>query len=608
MATTPAQTNQDPKPEIEKYRKALAADPDSRLFAALADSLRRSGDIKAAIAVAEQGVGKHPKYLSGIVVLAQAYFADQRYPDALELFKKVVKLNPENLTAHRAMAEIYDRIGDHEQALKAYRAITILDHTDKRAMERLQILEATMPRKAPAGTPAEQAPAAGREQEPAAKPAMADQAPAPEEAPAPTPEENQAPAPEEAPAESIGQAAPPGGQAQAPAPAAAEPFPKLPENLAGPQAEPPEPETGDQEITSPGTPPPEAAISAPPAPPPDDDQTLEIPPPSKPAAPPAAPGEDSMTDELPRPEPPGREADSQGPAEPSVEAAPAAQEKELKAAAEKKKALSEEEKLDLFFSGENLSRLGIAVEAEGFEVKGARDALSSPRDSAKTPAAGQDVKPGRSAPSLADVKITRSAMAKVFWNQGFRQKALAVLAGETCEKPDDPELRAEFEAACQAMNKDPDQIIAEAAPRADARPKEEKKEQPAEEPEQPEPEPEEPEPGEPEDDQTTEVQPPARDVEWFQPPVLHPPAKAEPVTSPKAEPVASAKAEPVASPKAEPVTSEAAAPASKTDGGDGGPRQDAAGPANTASAPGPARVQALRKYLDKIRGGKENKP
>jgi tetratricopeptide (TPR) repeat protein len=436
LAHPPTQRDQDPKAEVEKYRKAMAQDPDSRLFAALADALRRAGDTKAAIAVAEQGIKKHPKYLSGIMVLAQAYFADARYPDALGLFGKVVKLNPENLLAHRAMAEIYDRTGDHELALKAYRAITILDHTDKRAAERLQILEATMPRKPP-DRPMPKAPA-----KPAAPPA--------------TPP-GKAPAPQKtlttAPAKATEQPAP----AAAPTP---EPFPKLPDELAAP-----------------------------------------------------------------------------GPA-------PA------------KKTLSEEEKLDLFFSGKEFSSLGIAAEAEGFEVMGAREALKGPRAAIKPPPAPESRTPPP--PSIADIKITRSAMARVFWNQGFRQKALAVMAQEVCEKPNDNDLRAEFVAACRAMGQEHEKIIAQAANKPGPAPDKEddKKAAPAEQPEPPQPAPAtapEPEPPEPEEEAAAEVKTKASNLEWFQPPVSRPAA------------------------------------------------------AMRTPAPGPARAQALRKYLDKIKG-KENKP
>jgi tetratricopeptide (TPR) repeat protein len=529
VASPLTQNSPDLKAEVEKYRKALAQDPGSRMFAALADALRRSGDIKAAIAVAEDGVNKHPKYLSGIVVLAQAYFADQRFADALELFIKVVKLNPENLLAHRAMAEIYDRLGEHENAVRAYTAITILDHNDKKARERLQILEATMPRTGQSKEGPEPAP---REEAP----------PAREAAPETEPESGEGPAAPEAEKPKEEAVAEPASQPS---------FPVLPDELVRGDAGPASPGIAfDQEITSPGKPPIEAPLEKPMPP---------IPPADAGAAAAPAGDEDSMTEELPRPEAP---ADQPGPSPPAPEpessmAAPEQRGPEKEA--EGKKALSEEEKLDLFFGGADLSELGIAERAAGFEVKKARDALAS----GKTPA-----------PSVPQVfEIKRSAMARVFWNQGFREKALTVMAGELRERPEDKELRAEFEEACKELGKDSGEVMTEAMSRAGGA----KTSDPG---------------AETDGDATTEVEaadpdrqgpktPAAEapeqakeDKEWFLPPAPAP----ETVSASQAAPEAESVSAPSAPEPAKAVETHA------------------------------ERVNVLKKYLEKIRGGKENKP
>ncbi len=149
MALNPPQNKQKQVQEdIKKYTRAMEENPDSRLFAALADALRRAGRVEEALSVAEQGVKKHPKYVSGLVVLGQAYQAKELYEKALGLFQQVVRMNPENVVAQKSLASIYDHMGDHEKALNAYRAITILDPVDQNAVQRLRLLEATAPKKA----------------------------------------------------------------------------------------------------------------------------------------------------------------------------------------------------------------------------------------------------------------------------------------------------------------------------------------------------------------------------------------------------------------------------------------------------------------------------
>lgn len=145
MALSPDKNAPDPKAEVEKYKKALAEDPGSRVFAALADALRRAGEVKAAITVAQDGVKRHPRYMGGLAVLAQACKDDQQFDKALELFNQVTRMNPENITAQKGLAQIYDEIGDHQKAYAAYRVLTMLDPTDLKAKQRMDILEATMP-------------------------------------------------------------------------------------------------------------------------------------------------------------------------------------------------------------------------------------------------------------------------------------------------------------------------------------------------------------------------------------------------------------------------------------------------------------------------------
>jgi len=137
--------NREQDPKIEKYRKALEENPDSRYFAPLADALRKAGELEEATKTAEDGVKRNPRYESGILVLAKIYLDNEQYDDALEQFQAVTRINPENINAQKAIAEIYDKLGYHKQAMQAYNTVTILDPRDQRAKERLELLEATAP-------------------------------------------------------------------------------------------------------------------------------------------------------------------------------------------------------------------------------------------------------------------------------------------------------------------------------------------------------------------------------------------------------------------------------------------------------------------------------
>ena len=59
-------------PRIDDLRKRLDRDPGSRLFAQLAEELRKDGELEEAIRVCRQGLQKHPAYPSARMTLGRA--------------------------------------------------------------------------------------------------------------------------------------------------------------------------------------------------------------------------------------------------------------------------------------------------------------------------------------------------------------------------------------------------------------------------------------------------------------------------------------------------------------------------------------------------------
>jgi tetratricopeptide (TPR) repeat protein len=170
--------------EIEKYEAAVRRDPDSRVFAALADAYRRAGQLDQAIRIAEQGLKIHPRYLSGVVVLGRAYLESGRAEDARAQLERVVEINPDNLTAQRTLGDIYFDRKEWEKAQKAYSAILRVQPDDRAILARLQQIESSA--REPAREEEKYEPAVG-----------AEKAVIPEETQAPVP---QAPTPAPSPA------------------------------------------------------------------------------------------------------------------------------------------------------------------------------------------------------------------------------------------------------------------------------------------------------------------------------------------------------------------------------------------------------------------------
>lgn len=76
---------------------------------ALANALRKNGNMAGAIEVCEQGVARHPTYSTARLALATMYAEAERWREAFEHVTQVLRENPENLLA-RGLA---DQIAEH---------------------------------------------------------------------------------------------------------------------------------------------------------------------------------------------------------------------------------------------------------------------------------------------------------------------------------------------------------------------------------------------------------------------------------------------------------------------------------------------------------------
>lgn len=116
-------------PRIEELQRRVHKDPASIAFAQLAEEYRRAGNYDEAVRVCRTGLAKHPSYLSARVTLGRALIELEQYEEAQTELDYVLKSAPENLAAIRGLAEIHQRRGELDEALKQYRmALGIAKH------------------------------------------------------------------------------------------------------------------------------------------------------------------------------------------------------------------------------------------------------------------------------------------------------------------------------------------------------------------------------------------------------------------------------------------------------------------------------------------------
>jgi tetratricopeptide (TPR) repeat protein len=161
-------------PRIEDLRRRLEKDPASRLFAQLAEELRKEGELQEAIRVSRDGLLKHPNYPSARITLGRALLELGEARTAKLELESALKGAPDSILASRYLGEALAANGDVEGALKRYRLTLTLAPGDKAIQARIQELEArAMGRTGEAG--AAKAPAAA----PASRPGGAEPGPIP---------------------------------------------------------------------------------------------------------------------------------------------------------------------------------------------------------------------------------------------------------------------------------------------------------------------------------------------------------------------------------------------------------------------------------------------
>ncbi len=124
----------------------LKKNPDSILFARLADAYLKNQKISEAIALCENGVKKHPYYVTGHLVLGKCYMANKLHDLAEKEFKRVLLFDPRHLAAHKFYGDLMQEIGWENTCESSYKKILQIDPLDEVARSRVSEFEAFVQR------------------------------------------------------------------------------------------------------------------------------------------------------------------------------------------------------------------------------------------------------------------------------------------------------------------------------------------------------------------------------------------------------------------------------------------------------------------------------
>ena len=130
--------------EIRRFEEQYRHQPDSLVFARLADAYRKTGQPEKALAMLEEGLIRHPDYPSGHIVRARALRDMGRMDETLESFRRVLELDGANLVAIRELARLADERGDTDESRHWYERLGQIDPADLEVRQRLGDLDAAV--------------------------------------------------------------------------------------------------------------------------------------------------------------------------------------------------------------------------------------------------------------------------------------------------------------------------------------------------------------------------------------------------------------------------------------------------------------------------------
>lgn len=124
---------------VSKCNKLLDANPNSQIFAALAEAYRKKGDLDQAFRICQSGLRIHPDYGSAHMVMARINVDKGMFDWAEIEAKKVIDIEGNSHATDLLLAEIYINKNDMAQATKLLDELHKNDPTNKQVLNFLEI-------------------------------------------------------------------------------------------------------------------------------------------------------------------------------------------------------------------------------------------------------------------------------------------------------------------------------------------------------------------------------------------------------------------------------------------------------------------------------------
>lgn len=131
-----------PNSEIDKLERRWKENPKGTVFAPYAEALRKNGEPLLARDVLRQGLELHPDHIPGNIVLGRCCLDLREDGPAEAAFTHVLDLDPENVIALKALADVTERQGRLMEARGWLARLMTVDPSNDEARDQLERVDA----------------------------------------------------------------------------------------------------------------------------------------------------------------------------------------------------------------------------------------------------------------------------------------------------------------------------------------------------------------------------------------------------------------------------------------------------------------------------------
>ncbi len=124
---------------IEKCQRLLATDPNSQIFAALAEAYRKRGELDKAFRVCQSGLKVHPSYASAHVVMAKINLDRSLYDWAEAEIRKAIEIEGSTRATELLLAEVQIYRGEFDSASRLLKRLHQTDPENEHIKKLLEI-------------------------------------------------------------------------------------------------------------------------------------------------------------------------------------------------------------------------------------------------------------------------------------------------------------------------------------------------------------------------------------------------------------------------------------------------------------------------------------